>query len=313
MRANTGGGGSSHVIPLYTITPYDGLQAAVKARVSLLDGNDVDAAVAAAKRAQLAIVMVGDENTEGRDHPITLPDAQNKLIEAVAKANPKTVVVVKSGSAVLMPWIDDVPAVLEAWYPGEEDGDAVADVLTGKVNPSGKLPLTFPRSVDQTLAKNPAQYPGVGGAVHYTEALDVGYRGYTANNVAPLFPFGFGLSYTTFSFDNLKVTKAPNSDSAVVSFKVTNTGKVAGAEVAQLYLGFPNIAEGNEPPIQLKGFRKVTLSPGESKSVELKLDPHSFSYWSVQSHAWKVAPGTFQVMVGDSSADTPLKGTIRIR
>ncbi len=313
VRANAGGGGSSHVIPLYTIAPYDGLQAAIKARVSLLDGNDVDAAVAAAKRAQLAIVMVGDENTEGRDHPITLPDAQNKLIEAVAKANPKTVVVVKSGSAVLMPWIDDVPAVLEAWYPGEEDGNAVADVLTGKVNPSGKLPLTFPRSVDQTLAKNPAQYPGVDGVVHYTEGLNVGYRGYTANNIRPLFPFGFGLSYTTFSFDNLKVTQTPNSDSAVVSFRVTNTGKVAGAEVAQLYLGFPNIADGNEPPIQLKGFRKIMLKPGATQSVELKLDPHSFSYWSVQSHAWKVAPGTFQLMVGNSSAETPLKGTITIR
>ncbi|HEX8711840.1 MAG TPA: glycoside hydrolase family 3 C-terminal domain-containing protein, partial [Terracidiphilus sp.] len=110
--------------------------------------------------------MVGDENTEGRDHPITLPDAQNKLVEAVAKANPKTIVVVKSGSAVLMPWIDDVPVVLEAWYPGEEDGNAVADVLTGKVNPSGKLPLTFPRDLDQTLAKNPEQYPGVDGTVH---------------------------------------------------------------------------------------------------------------------------------------------------
>jgi beta-glucosidase len=313
VRPNTGGGGSSHVIPLYTITPYDGLEAAMETRVAVLDGSDIDAAVEAAKRAQVAIVMVGDEDTEGHDHPMTLPDAQNKLIEAVAKANPKTIVVVKSGSAVLMPWIDDVPVVLEAWYPGEEDGNAVADVLTGKVDPSGKLPLTFPRDVDQTLAKNPEQYPGVDGTAHYTEGLDVGYRGYTANNVTPLFPFGFGLSYTTFSFADLKVAHASGNNDVTVTFKVTNTGKVAGADVAQLYLGFPNIAEGNEPPIQLKGFRKVMLSPGESKTVALKLDAHSFSYWSVQSRGWKVAPGTFQVMAGDSSANTPLKRTITIQ
>lgn len=313
VRPNTGGGGSSHVIPLYTITPDDGLRAALESRVAVLDGSDIDAAVEAAKRAQVAIVMVGDENTEGRDHPISLPEAQNKLIEAVARANPKTIVVVKTGSAVLMPWIDDVPAVLEAWYPGEEDGNAVADVLTGKVDPSGKLPLTFPHDVEQTLAKNPEQYPGVDGTVHYTEGLDVGYRGYAANKVTPLFPFGFGLSYTTFSFDDLKVTHAQGSENATVSFKVTNTGKVAGAEVAQLYLGFPNLAEGNEPPLQLKAFSKVMLNAGASKTVELKLDAQSFSYWSVQANAWKVAPGTFQVMVGDSSANTPLKSTIEIQ
>lgn len=312
VRPNTGGGGSSHVIPLYTITPDDGLRAAVESRVTVLDGNDIDEAVAAAKRSEVAIVMVGDENTEGHDHPITLPDAQNKLIEAVAKANPKTIVVIKSGSAILMPWIDDVPAVLESWYPGEEDGNAVADVLTGKVDPSGKLPLTFPRSVDQTLAKHPEQYPGVDGTAHYSEGLDVGYRGYMADHVTPLFPFGFGLSYTTFSFDALKVTHAAGSHDATVSFKVTNTGKVAGAEVAQLYLGFPAIAEGNEPPIELKGFRKVTLNPGESKTVELKLDAHSFSYWSVKSHEWQIAPGSFQVLVGDSSANTPLKSSFTI-
>ncbi|MGH9590313.1 MAG: glycoside hydrolase family 3 C-terminal domain-containing protein, partial [Terracidiphilus sp.] len=279
----------------------------------VLDGSDIDAAVDAAKRSQLAIVMVGDENTEGHDHPIALPDAQNKLIEAVAKANPKTIVVVKSGSAVLMPWIDEVPVVLEAWYPGEEDGNAVADVLTGKVDPSGKLPLTFPRDVDQTLAKNPEQYPGVDGTVRYTEGLEVGYRGYTSNNVTPLFPFGFGLSYTTFSFGDLKVTHASGSNDATVSFKITNTGKTAGADVTQLYLGFPSIAEGNEPPIQLKGFQKILLNPGESKTVELKLDAQSFSYWSAQSHGWKMAPGDFQVMVGDSSANTPLKSTITMR
>ena len=313
VQPNTGGGGSSHVIPLYTITPDDGLQAAVESRVTLLDGNDIDAAVAAAKRAQVAIVMVGDHDSEGHDQSVELPAAQTQLIEAVAKANAKTIVVIKSGSAVLMPWIDSVGAVLEAWYPGEEDGHAVAAVLLGDVDPSGKLPLTFPRSVEDTLASNPEQYPGVNGEVHYSEGLDVGYRAYTAHDITPLFPFGFGLSYTQFSFDGLKVSRAPGGDNATVSFRVTNTGKRAGAEVAQLYLGFPPIAEGNEPPTQLKGFQKVMLKPGESKTVDLKLDARSFSYWSEKAHAWQVAAGNFEVMVGDSSANTPLKGSVEVK
>ncbi len=316
VRPSTGGGGSSHVIPLYTITPDDGMFAAIdwqRTRLSVEDGSDVQAAVDAAKRAGVAIVMVGDQDTEGRDQSLELPAAQNELIEAVAKANPKTVVVVKSGSAVLMPWIDHVSAVLEAWYPGEEDGHAVADVLTGKVNPSGKLPITFPRSVEDTLASNAEQYPGVNGVVHYSEELDVGYRAYAAHHLSPLFPFGFGLSYTDFSFDALKVRKGPGAASAIVSFKVTNTGKRAGTEVPQVYLGFPPIAEGNEPPLQLKEFRKVMLNPGESKTVELKLDACAFSYWSVEAHAWQVAEGEFQVMVGNSSANTPLHATLVIR
>jgi len=314
VRPETGGGGSSHVVPIYTITPYDGLQAAVnsRTRIAVLDGNDIDAAVAAASRAQVAIVMVGDQDTEGRDQSLELPAAQNQLIAAVAKANPKTIVVLKSGSAILMPWLNDVSAVLEAWYPGEEDGNAVADVLVGKVNPSGKLPLTFPRSVSDTLAANPDQYPGAGGAVYYSEGLDSGYRAYAAHSTKPLFPFGYGLSYTQFSFDGLKVGQQPGSANAIVSFRVTNTGKLAGAEVAQLYLGFPPIAEGNEPPLQLKGFRKIMLNPGESKPVELKLEARSFSYWSEKTHAWQIATGTFQIMVGDSSANTPLKTTLAI-
>jgi beta-glucosidase len=315
VRPNTGGGGSSHVIPLYSITPYDGLSAelGLQIHVTVMDGSDINAAADAAKRSQVVIVMVGDQDSEGRDQSLELPKAQNELIKAIAAVNAKTVVVVKSGSAVLMPWIDSVPAVLEAWYPGEEDGHAVADVLTGKVNPSGKLPLSFPRSVEDTLAANPAQYPGVNGVAHYSEGLEVGYRGYTAHKITPLFPFGFGLSYTEFSFDGLKVTKQPGPTNATVSFKVTNTGKRAGAEVAEVYLGFPAIDEGNEPPVQLKAFSKVMLNPGESKTVELKLDTRAFSYWSEKAHAWAVAPGEFQLMVGDSSANTPLKANLTVR
>jgi beta-glucosidase len=175
------------------------------------------------------------------------------------------------------------------------------------------LPLSFPRSVEDTLASNPEQYPGVNGVAHYSEGLEVGYRGYTAHHIPPLFPFGFGLSYTQFSFDGLKVSRQPGSTNATVSFKVTNTGKRAGAEVAQVYLGFPAIVEGNEPPLQLKAFSKVMLNPGESKTVEVKLYTRAFSYWSEKTQAWSVAPGEFQVMVGNSSANTLLKANLTVR
>jgi beta-glucosidase len=315
VRPMTGGGGSSHVIPLYSVTPYDGIDAQLLSQTPLtvLDGSDLDAAVAAARKASVAIVMVGDNETEGRDHSIELPPAQNQLIMAVAKANPRTIVVLKSGSAVLMPWLKDVPAVLEAWYPGEEDGNAAADVLFGRVNPSGKLPLSFPRSVDDTLAAHPDQYPGDGVTVHYSDGLDVGYRAYLAHHVTPLFPFGYGLSYTSFRFSDLKATMQPGRGHVMVSFRVTNTGQRAGAEVAQLYLGFPPIAEGNEPPLQLKGFSKVMLNPGESKTIHLQLDPRAFSFWSTTAHHWQIAAGTFHVNVGDSSQDTLLHTDIRIR
>ncbi len=314
VRQRTGGSGSSHVIPLYSVAPVDGLDAALLSQTKILlgDGYDLQAAAATAGKADVAIVMVGDDEGEDHDHPIELPQAQNDLIAAVAKANPNTVVVLKSGSAVLMPWLHDVPAVLEAWYPGEEDGNAVADVLLGKVNPSGKLPLTFPRSVEDTLAKNPDQYPGDGATVHYSEGLDVGYRAYNTHGTKPLFPFGFGLSYTSFNFSGLKAAALPDGG-AMVRFTVTNTGKVAGAEVAQLYVNYPAIGEGNEPRRQLRGFRKVIVRPGESKMIELKLGSRAFSYWSEQGHQWKRALGEFTLHVGDSSADTPLTVTLQLQ
>ncbi len=314
VRQMTGGSGSSHVIPLYSTAPVDGLDAALLSQTKILlqDGYDLEAAAAAAKRSDVAIVMVGDDEGEDHDHSIELPPAQNKLVAAVARANPNTVVVLKSGSAVLMPWLGEVAAVLEAWYPGEADGDAVADVLFGEVNPSGKLPLTFPRSADDTLAKNKDQYPGDGMTVHYSEGLNVGYRADHANGTEPLFPFGFGLSYTTFHFSGLRVA-ASSDGGATVSFLLTNTGKIAGAEVAQIYVDYPAIAEGNEPRGQLREFRKVMLAPGESKAIELKLTSRSFSYWSEQSHAWERVAGKFTFHVGDSSADTPLTATLQIR
>jgi beta-glucosidase len=313
MRAATGGGGSSHVISLYSVAPYDGVDAALlsQTKLSVLDGSDVAAAVDAARKASIAIVMVGDDDREGTDHGIELPPAQNALIASVAKANPKTIVVLKTGSAVLMPWLPDVPVVLEAWYPGEEDGNAVADVLFGKVNPSGKLPITFPRASVDTLAANPEQYPGDGKSVHYSEGLNVGYRAYVSHGVVPLFAFGYGLSYAKFQFSELKIT--PSGDSgATVSFYISNIANLPGAEVAQVYLKFPPIAIGDEPPLQLKQFCKVTLRAGERRAVKLQLDRRAFSYWSGEAQGWRTAPGIFHVMVGDSSASTPLSGEFMV-
>lgn len=316
LRAKDGGGGSSHVIPLYSIEPSSGIEAHMPphTRVDTFDGCNIEAAVAAAKAANIAIIMVGDNETEGHDHPIELPAAQNELIQAVAKANPKTIVVLKSGSALLMPWLNSVAAVLEAWYPGEEDGNAVAEVLFGDVNPSGKLPITFPKSVKDTLARDPAQYPGDGHTVHYSEGLEVGYRWFQSHKVEPLFPFGFGLSYTTFSYSGLTVAAGPvGTHTATVRFRVTNSGAVKGAEVAQVYLGFPHVAAGDEAPRQLKGFRKIMLAPGESREVTVPLDARAFSYWSVKDHDWRIEPGTYSIMAGSSSQDVPLAGSIAMQ
>lgn len=312
VRAKPGGGGSSHVIPLYTIEPADGIAThLIYKRFDVLDGCDIQAAVAAAKQDEVAIVMVGDDDREGHDQPLELSGTQNALVEAVAAANPRTIVVLKTGSAVLMPWLHSVAAVLEAWYPGEEDGNAIADVLFGDVNPSGKLPITFPASVQQTFAQNPAYYPGDGHKVRYGESIEVGYRWYQSQNVQPLFPFGFGLSYTTFSFSDLKVVPgSTGSHSAEVHFRITNTGRRAGAEVAQVYVGFPSLAEGNEPPRQLKGFRKITLAPGKSQEIVVPLHAQAFSYWSVKNHTWRVEPGKYKIMVGSSSQDLPLTAPV---
>ncbi len=312
VRARSGGGGSSRVIPFYSIEPFDGIagHASNAYDVELLDGTDIQAAVTAARRRQVAIVMVGDDQGEDHDHSIALTDAENKLISSVAAANPRTIVVLKTGAAITMPWLNEVHAVIEAWYPGEEDGNAVARVIFGDVNPSGKLPISFPASVNDTLARNPAQYPGDHIEVHYSEGLDVGYRWYQSEGIKPLFPFGFGLSYTTFEYADLHIVRGVGSAYATATVRITNTGKRTGAEVVQVYLGFPPISEGNEAQRQLKGFRKISLQPGESRLVSIPLDERSFSYWSMATHSWKIPSGTFQVMVGSSSEDIRLQGTM---
>jgi beta-glucosidase len=270
----------------------------------------ISAAVAAAKSASTAVVVVSDDTeTEAADrYSLNLPSAQDELIEAVAAANPHTVVVVNAGAPVAMPWLSQVAAVVDAWYPGESNGTALASVLYGNTNPSGHLPVTFPQDLTQVPAHTPQQFPGVNGKVMYSEGINVGYRWYDSQSLTPMFPFGFGLSYTTFGFSNLHIRPGHN-DTVTVTARVTNTGKVAGSDVAQLYLGDPSGA--TEPPRQLKGFQKVTLNPGKSTTVTFTLDSHDMSWFKTSVDNWVVPSGRFKVYVGDSSAlaNLPLQGS----
>jgi beta-glucosidase len=267
-------------------------------------------AVAAAKAARTAVVVVSDDTeSEAADRAsLDLPSAQNELISAVAAVNPRTVVVIDAGAPVAMPWLSQVASVVDAWYPGESNGTALAAVLFGQVDPGGHLPVTFPASLSQVPAARPAQFPGVNGRVRYSDGIDVGYRYYGAKDETPLFPFGYGLSYTHFAYSRLRVTSGPVRNGMVVSARVTNTGRMTGSDVAQLYLGDPAVA--GEPPRQLKGFGKVTLRPGQSAIVRFILTGHDLSYWDDTANGWVLPDGQFSVYVGDSSAlaNLPLRG-----
>jgi beta-glucosidase len=320
-----GGGGSSKVIPLYTVAPLAGMRDVVgdrsgSARLTQVtvadDLSNLDEAKAAAADADVVVIMAGIVATEGEDQPdMNMLNDQNRLIAEVGPVNPTTVVVLKDGNPVLMPWIGAVPAVLETWNQGEEDGHAVADLLFGVVNPSGKLPTTYPRSQDDTLvAGRPDRYPGTDEGdgypvIRYSEGLQMGYRWFQSQGVAPLFPFGYGLSYTTFVLSDVSVDAGdrPGSSALTVRATVTNTGDVAGAEVVQVYLGLPPAAD--QPPKRLVGFRKTSVEPGASSPVEIVVDPaatnHPFSVWSRGEHAFVTVPGDYTVYVGTSSEDTP--------
>jgi beta-glucosidase len=273
-------------------------------------------AVAAAKSAATAVVVVSDDTeTEAADRfSLNLPSAQDELVSAVAAANPRTVVVINAGAPVAMPWLNRVAGVVDAWYPGQTSGTALAGVLFGKVNPSGHLPVTFPVSLSQVPAAAKDRFPGVNGKVRYSEGLDVGYRWYDAKGIQPLFPFGFGLSYTTFGYSGLTVTPAKVNGISTVraSATVTNTGSRAGTDVAQLYLGDP--AGAGEPPRQLAGFQRVTLGPGQSTQVTFSVTPRDTWWWDQRGGGWSQTAGSYQVYVGDSSAlaGLPLHGSFRM-
>lgn len=271
-------------------------------------------AVQAARHAAIAVVVVGDgTESEAADRPsLRLPSAQNALIEAVAAANPHTVVVVDAGAPVAMPWLDSVAGVIDAWYPGQTNGTALARVLFGATDPGGHLPVSFPRSIAQTPTAFSEQFPGVGGKVRYSNGIEVGYRWYEAHAVKPLFPFGFGLSYTRFAFCDLRVSPAdPHGATPIhVTVTVANVGPRAGSDVAQLYLGMPSRTD--EPPRQLVGFRRVTLASGESKTLRFVIHPRQTWWW--HHGGWTQTPGRYQVYVGDSSAlaQLPLRASFRM-
>ncbi len=313
--ALTGGTGSSSVLAIYTVAPVDGIKshAGAGVQVSYADGSDIAAAATLAKASDVVLLMAGNKDGEGHDRPnLSLPNHQDELISSVAAANSRIVVILKTGGPVLMPWLDKVPAVLEVWYPGEEDGNIVADLLFGNANPSGKLPITFPKAEGDVPAHSPQQYPGVNGVVTYSEGLQVGYRWYDAQNIAPLFPFGYGLSYTSFSFANLSAPKQAQAGGHVsVSVDVTNSGKRAGSDVVEVYVSAP--VSAGEPPKQLKGFARVFLQPGETKHVSVALDPRAFSIWNTSSRQWTAIPGNYSIAVGDSSRDLPLHTSLDLR
>lgn len=274
------------------------------------------AAVAAAKTAGTVVLFAWARSGEfdDPDAALRLPNDQDALIDAVASANPNTIVVLNSASPHDMPWRDKVKAILYMWFPGQEGGGATADVLLGKVSPGGKLPMTFPRSpadVPAYSAAHPERYAGDATRVVYSEGIFTGYRHYEQNRIRPLFPFGFGLSYTTFAYSGLKVV--PANGGFDVSFTVRNTGKVAAAEVAQVYVGRPMRAPVPMAPKALAGFARVPLQPGESRSVTVHLAPRQLSYWDVGSDTWKVATGKRAVMVGASSEAIRLDAQIDVR
>jgi beta-glucosidase len=292
-----------------------------KLRLGIIPEDEVvnERAKQLAGRADVVVVAAGfgttpDNNSEGEggDRTFDLPYGQDALIRAMAAANPKTIVTVTSGGNVdSTTWIDKIPAWIQGWYGGQEGGRAMAEILFGDVNPSGHLPVTFERRAEDNPTYN-NYYPEPGtNRVVYKEGIFVGYRGYEKNGVKPLFPFGFGLSYTTFSFSNLKVEKAVGPTLATVEFDVSNTGQRAGAEVAQVYVSDTH-APVPQPLRELKGFERVELTPGETKHISVPLDPRSFAYWEDHAHHWTIDPGRFTISVGDSVASLPLTGSVEI-
>ncbi len=301
-------------------SPLKAIQAKVpSATVKFDDGTSTTSAAALAAASDLAIVFVSQWESEGMDlTDLSFSGNQDALVSAVVAANPHTVVVIESGGAQVMPWLANVGAVLEAWYPGQRGGEAIANLLFGDVNPSGKLPITFPASVNDlphpTIAAPPANstapFP-----VSYDESFLVGYKYYDAKSITPLFPFGYGLSYTSFTLTNTQLALGPGvNGSFTVSVDVNNTGTVAGAEVVQVYLSLP-VSTG-EPPKRLVGWQKVTVQPGQKQNVTVQVDAtssaHPLSYWDNTAGGWQIANGDYEVYIGNSSRDVTPMGLVHL-
>jgi beta-glucosidase len=332
VAARTGGGGSARVIPASPPqSPLGGIEARAGAQVKIgfargaamadEPGAQPTAAtqaelraeaVALARRSDVALLFVGfspDNEQESYDRSFELPAGQDELIQAVAAANPNTVVVVHAGGPVAMaPWLDRVRAVLMAWYPGQAVGQAIAAVLFGDENPSGKLPVSFPRAWQDAPAHG--NYPGTDLRVRYAEGIYVGYRHFDRRRLAPLYPFGYGLSYTSFVYSDLVLDPARvrPGESLRVALKVRNSGPRAGAEVVQLYVRDVE-ASVDRPPRELKGFERVVLAPGETAEVTFTLGPDALAFYDETTKAWVAEPGTFEIFVGASSRDLRLAGS----
>jgi beta-glucosidase len=342
IKMMTVGGGSSSLKVQHEVLPIDGLRAALTNATidfergyvgdvtgeynGVVSGQDLSEkrsadqliadAVSKAKSADYVIFVGGLNKSDGQDaegadrEGLELPYDQDAVIEALAKANKNLVVVNVSGNAVAMPWVKQVPAIVQAWYLGSEAGNALADILSGKVNPSGKLPMTFPVKLNDVGAHALGEYPGVKREneeiwdEHYNEGLLVGYRWFDTKKIKPLFPFGFGLSYTTFSYGKPEFvgSKELTADGKItVAIPVTNTGSREGSEVVQLYISDQK-APVERPVKELKGFRKVTLQPGETQTVTFEITPADLAYFDADAHAWTTHPGSYKALLGSSSA-----------
>ncbi|MFG2942018.1 glycoside hydrolase family 3 C-terminal domain-containing protein [Streptomyces sp. NPDC048282] len=271
-----------------------------------------DQAVALARQVQTPVVFAYDDGTEGYDRKnLSLPADQDGLISAVADANPNTIVVLNTGSSITMPWLSKVKAVLDMYYPGENGAEATAGLLYGDVNPSGKLTQTFPASESATpVAGDPLRYPGVGDQENYSEGVYVGYRWYDKERAAPLFPFGYGLSYTSFAYRDLAVRQSHGA--LTVSFTLKNTGTRTGAEVAQVYVGASPATTAPQAVRALGGYQKVRLRPGESKTVRIRVDAQQLKYWNTSARAWVLGTGKRDVWAGSSSRTLPLHGSVGV-
>ena len=302
------GGGSSQVLPPYEVTPIKGMEDKCKGKIEITNTPS---------EADVVIIFAGLNHEHGMDSEFVdreffnLPSEQIALIKKTVKENPKTIVVLISCIVGMKDWIDDIPVVLQAWYPGMEGGHAIANILFGDVNPSGKLPVTIPKQLSDSPAHvSNRTFPG-NDKVYYDEGIFVGYRHFDIKKIEPLFPFGYGLSYTTFTYKNLKINKkkVAKNDSFTVICEITNSGDRYGAEIAQLYV--QDIECSVERPLkELKGFKKVFLKPGENKTVTFELDKNALSFFDEKSNSWKAEKGLFNILIGSSSRDIRLEGQI---
>jgi len=336
-RLQSMGGGSSQVKAFYEITPLQGLKNLVGNKIDITysqgyiikrnakaDAGLISQASDAASKADVAIVVCGwthgfnyqvwDDNAydaESVDKPdMIMPFGQDELVKAVLKANPKTIVVLMGGGALDMnQWIDQTKGIIQAWYPGMEGGNALAKIIFGEVNPSGKLPMSWPKKLEDDGAHKLGEFPGNGTTVNYKDDIYVGYRYYDTYQIEPQFAFGHGLSYTNFEFSSLNIQAGNNQ--ATVSFTVKNTGKMAGAEVAQVYVKQVK-SSLPRPEKELKGFSKIFLEPGEKKLVVIKLDETSFQYYNDKEGRWVLEPSLFKILIGNSSRAIKLTGDLNL-